>query len=444
MSESVSESQDNSRFKEIFKDMYDLTSIFENESSILASGIHDVMKNILLDRDEIRKNMDDYLEKNSERIIEEDGKDKYLLNAEHVSGINTLKKSFLRQSAFAYQIPPMFLVALVMRYEAYIKSYLKLIYTIRPEALQIASKQISLAELEKFESISDAKNFILDLAIEDFFWGKSHIEQIEILEDKHNINFNFDEELFCKFVELSQRRNLFVHSDGIVNDVYLRKCSEKNVPLPDDCIKGDRLHVAPTYIEDAYETLLFVALAVTQTVHRKLLPDYAEYADDIFNNYIYELLLLGKYSLANKILVPVCKHPKSDETNRLYNLLNLAFTYKKLDDIKNMEKTIAKEDWSTKSDLYRLVVAVLEENWEQAADFMISIGFNSEVILEVEYREWPIFAQFRETDEFAAAFQEAFGIPFSIHECNTSDLSDEEAVDCLTKEESELEPKTQS
>ena len=76
-----------------------------------------------------------------------------------------------------------------------------------------------------------------------------------------------------------------------------------------------------------------------------------------------------------------------------------------------MKAIIGAEDWSAASDKFKIGVAALEGDFDKAAKLMTRIG-PEDSPNKGDYREWPIFKQFRQSPQFAKAYSEVFGEPW--------------------------------
>ena len=101
--------------------------------------------------------------------------------------------------------------------------------------------------------------------------------------------------------ERLERRNLFVHNDGVVNAQYLNVCQSVGV----DCSgtkKGIALGVPQKYFLRAHETLYELAAKLSHVLWRKLSPEDRERADAHFaGTLIYDLLYEKRYRLARTL-----------------------------------------------------------------------------------------------------------------------------------------------
>ena len=63
---------------------------------------------------------------------------------------------------------------------------------------------------------------------------------------------------------------------------------------------------------------------------------------------------------------------------------------------------------------YKLAEAILRDEFDQAAILMRSVGAEHHVVNKFAYSDWPIFEQFRDSEQFLNAYEEVFGEPFTI------------------------------
>jgi hypothetical protein len=138
-------------------------------------------------------------------------------------------------------------------------------------------------------------------------------------------------------------------------------------------------------------------------------------ADENLIDIIYDLLIKRKYRLAEDIAffgTQTLKSHSSDQTRRIL-VVNLAIAYKFGSHPKKCASVLKGEDWSATSDDYNIVIAALDDDFEQAAKLMKLMGKDKK-LGKLEYCEWPAFRDFRKSDQFANAYKEIFGEDFTI------------------------------
>ena len=130
---------------------------------------------------------------------------------------------------------------------------------------------------------------------------KSHVEHFDILEKKFATDLRKGLTSWSRFVEITERRNLFVHCDGVVSSQYIKVCSENGVDVTNIQV-GDKLDVDPEYVREAFHVITEIAVKLTHVLWRKVLPAEREKADTAIINLSFEMLQEEEYELAANIL----------------------------------------------------------------------------------------------------------------------------------------------
>ena len=215
------------------------------------------------------------------------------------------------------------------------------------------------------------------------------------------------------FVELTERRNLFVHARGIVSRQYLDVCRRHRVRGREEMKLGKKLHVTPEYFANAHGCVLEVGVMLGQVLWRKMFPDYLLDADKHLNRVCYELLEEGRYDLAATLLdFAACTLKKfgSEEYRRMM-VVNRAQAYKWLEEGEKCKSIMQSEDWSASQDSFKLADSVLKDDLEATTQMMRRIGATDEVVTKESYRHWPLFREIRKQEEFRKTYEKIFGEP---------------------------------
>ena len=196
------------------------------------------------------------------------------------------------------------------------------------------------------------------------------------------------------FIEVTERRNLFVHSDGVVSSQYLKVCREHQVALDGQTKQGSQLEVPHVYFKSAYEAIFEIGVKLGQVLWRKLKPSDIEVAESNLSSLCYGLLNEKKYRLAQKLLDFACstamKH--SDEKSRLIFLVNRAQAYKWDGQTQRALEIVASQDWTATGTAFQLAEAVLRDKHGEAIELMESIGANGDPS-KAAYKTWPLFRE---------------------------------------------------
>lgn len=363
------------------------------------------------------ENLVKFLNEKGESIEEEDLTDdngdhtvktRHILSAEHFYGLRRLFTESAHVVAASKIIPQSFLVALISQYDALIGALIKAIFFSKPELLNASQKQFSFLDLIAIGSIEEARDYLAEKEVESVL-RESHIKHFDWLESKLKITLRKDLSVWPNFVELTERRNLFVHTDGVISSQYLEVCRANNSLLSEGTQVGDKVGVNSSYYKEAYETLYEIGTKLCQVLWRKLVPEDIDFANMDLNSICYDLLQEEKYQLAQRLLSFALSIPQRG-SNR-YTLMftvNYAIALKWGGKPAEAAKVLEKTDWSACGREFKLAVATLQDDFQKAAEIMIRIGNNGEVKKE-DYKDWPVFKDFRHSNEFLEAYDTIFG-----------------------------------
>jgi len=320
-------------------------------------------------------------------------------------------------------VPRTFLVSLVSQFDAFLGNLIRQLFNLKPDTLNTSESTLTFSQLKEFGSMDAARKYIVDREVETVL-RKSHADQFSWLENKFGVKLNVDLPAWPVFIELTERRNLFVHSNGIVSHQYLAVCRQHGSTLEPGIALGKSLSVSRQYFETAHECIFEIVVKLAQVLWRKLQPDNLEPADGNLLSIGFELLEEERYRLARRILdfstETLKKHGK--EEHRLAMLINRAQAYKWSGDNATARKIIDSEDWSATGLKFQLGYALISDDVDRAIEIVTSIGAHSE-ITATAYREWPIFRELRKVQAFSEAFERIFGEPLNLVKLKPATIS---------------------
>ncbi|HNJ66557.1 MAG TPA: hypothetical protein PKW28_11725, partial [Turneriella sp.] len=193
----------------------------------------------------------------------------YKLHIEYYYDFENLRSAAINFTAASAIIPRNFVVAMVSQFDAFVGKMIRALFTIRPELLNSSEKNISFSNLMQFKSLDDAREFVLEKEVEAVL-RENHAEHFDWFERKLGMELRKGLDIWPIFIELTERRNLFVHADGIISSQYLATCSKHKCLIPKSCGIGTRLDVNPDYFQQAYYCLFEIATKLSQVLWRKL------------------------------------------------------------------------------------------------------------------------------------------------------------------------------
>lgn len=356
----------------------------------------------------------EFVDSYGEKIIDEDGDDAFSIKPENVRVFEQLSKiSRISESALTL-VPESLFVSLISQYDAFLNQLLRILFELRPEYINNSERELTFSQLMKFNSLEEAKEYVVEKEVESVL-RKSHTEHFEYLEGKLKITLRKDLPIWQTFIEVTERRNLFVHCDGRVSNQYLKVCKDQNCNV-EGILLNQRLDIDAEYFVKAYECIFELVTKLTHTIWRKLIKDDLEEADKKLNNICYQLLVDRQFRLADILLDFGSKQTKhfNDLTRNLFSVNKALSLY--LQNKKSQATTsINTKDWSASSDDFKLAHLVITEDYEKAYSLMRKIGKSGDVKM-VDYRTWPLFNNIRKEEEFKKVFFEIFNEEYTVIE----------------------------
>ncbi len=311
-------------------------------------------------------------------------------------------------------LPNSYFVAIISQFDAFMGHMLRYYYRCFPGALDNSERQFKYSELASFSSIEEVYSTLVSDEIESVL-RRSHTDQFKYLEGKFKVELRKELPCWPDFVEVTQRRNLFVHCDGIVSKQYLSICADNCVQLEKDIKVSKKLTVTPEYYIKATDVIFEIAVKLSQVIWRKVFNNDGGGADKSLIDISFEALCHGDYEAVKRLSLFCSNHIGGrfeSEENRLIMLVNCAIANKLAGDAEECERILRSVDWSSRSAKFKLATSILKDDYDDAVSYMHIIGSRGEMSKEA-YCTWPLFLRIREDERFKKAYEEIFGEPYA-------------------------------
>lgn len=360
--------------------------------------------------DATKENLAQFIQLNN--ISQNDGK--VVISKDKRKSYLNLQRIKERAEQAVRLIPPSYLVSLVSLFDSFYAGLVRCIYNLNPEKLLESDMKFTYRDLKDLDSIREVKQVIVESKIENLL-RDSHIEQFKWLASAMEVSTLTQFNGWSDFVELTERRNLFVHANGKVSAQYVTIC-KKYEALQEGVSIGTILGVDKSYFEKAFKNLYKIAIMLSHILasnnYLKKFEGDLEAVDKHLVNCIFELISGELYDVAIEISEFSLKHPFRHKTyDKCWLILNLAQSFKWQGKQDKCMEVIRNEDSSGWRDEFLLPKYVLEDNFVKAYELMRKIGNGNSVITASAYRGWPIFKEIRKEENFCSLFQEIFGEP---------------------------------
>jgi hypothetical protein len=272
---------------------------------------------------------------------------------------------------------------------------------LKPHYFDFHNKEIQFREIAASGSLKSLEDSLVTQEIENllrcgqkerlkWFQGKTNAQIIEKLPS------------FSVFMEATQRRNLFVHTDGKISRQYLEVCEREGYISERSLRIGEKLEINQAYFFCASASVLEVGImsafyavdnlnvietnslfATMRSVAWKLNQNH----HSALTTTLLEALVASKN--INKVQVKLLEKIKVD----------LAIVYSIRGNDQKMIEILSAKNGARRSKIMEFYVAVLSKNYDTASKILPALCATKRIKLSLLERE-PVFAAFCASEEY--------------------------------------------
>jgi len=306
------------------------------------------------------------------------------------------------------------IVSFISRFDEFIGGFLRIMFKKNPDWLKSNEKTITYKELIDLDSIEKAIEGVIIKEVDNIL-RLSHKEQIDDIDEKLKLGINDTCKNLLNFYEVTERRNLFVHTGGVVSNSYVNNCKRMEIVLPENMEIGKLLQADDSYISKAFQICFELGLKISQSGYRRLFPESLIEADKGLNHLAIRFLNNGDFELAKIICeydinLPA-KFRSSDGEMYYFALINRAIAVKFLGE--DFEQGLKEICWDAFHPKYKICLHVLRDEFDEAANLMKNKDV-IEKITKIGFRTWPVFREFRSSTQFIQTYKEIFNEEFIV------------------------------
>ncbi|MFZ3144012.1 hypothetical protein [Psychrobacter glacincola] len=302
-------------------------------------------------------------------------------------------------------------VSLFSSFDKFIGDLVDVLFRKEPKLYLNINKEIKISEVLEYNSIDELRQSFLDKEIESIR-RKSYQEQFKSLENQFKITLTKFKQ-WPSFIEKSQRRNLFTHCDGVVSKQYIDMCKEVGYKFEAEKNVGEQLEVGTEYLFHSCMIVAQVGIMLGQTLWRKVVSNEIEKADGHLNEKIFDFLheeeWLNAITIGN--FAQNLRNNSTESMERMF-LINHAIALNAINKKKEAKNLLDTKDWSATLLDFKLAYAVINFEYDEAQEIMNKIGKVGELVVEIAYHDWPLFREFRESEQFLSGYESVYGYPY--------------------------------
>ena len=284
------------------------------------------------------------------------------------------------------------LMMLLVKYEESIANIYRFLIEKHPEAF-LSDKSITYSELMK-------QKLSLDEILEKFITKEIDGIMREPISDwydsfrkKQKAQFLFADDLFERFKEVYYRRNLIVHNQGVVNEIYLSNTKNNEVKI------GERLKVDKKYLENAFQ-LTRLMLIDTFLGLRKIADDKEQLISWI-SSYGYDCLIEKQWEQAKYIYKVILQDDNMKSIDKLIAKINYWISIKNLKGVAAIQKEVNLLDVSSMRLEFSVAKAALL-NEHKEVSYLLEECLEKDEIPAYYIKTWPLLNEYRASDEYTS------------------------------------------
>ena len=302
------------------------------------------------------------------------------------------KKKFKLQKDVLYKSS---LVSLIIYFESLVSQLFKEDFERHPDKIGLNDKTVKFSQIDELKEIESVKDYLIENEIVNMMY-KDIGKWFDYF--RKNIDLKPIDGKMDDLIEITKRRNLLVHNNGVVNTFYIDSIPDK---FKSNLKKGSVLVVDRQYIDNAIRIIEYVGIILTLSIW--LNEERSNFDEmDLIESFIFdEYLIKENWEIAIVLYKLLLTNKKLDDERKIIAKLNLWQCSKWLGKYKEIENAVKKEDYSAWAPKLKLgILALMEE-----VNKFFELYDNQNEIDEAMLQRWPIFREIRETKEYKERFK---------------------------------------
>ena len=304
---------------------------------------------------------------------------------------------------------------LVTYFENLIAGVLRENFTKYPQRILLNEKSVSYRMLTEVNDIEEIKNILIDQEVTNKMY-ESLLEWKNYFQKNLKLDIRVWEDEFDKIQEIIARRNLYVHNNGIVNNIYIKLVGDGG-----KYSIGEYLNIDREYIDNAINIIEYMGISLLIEIWLK---EYGDNSDEVkkITALIYdEYLELQRWEIARHFYEICLQSSKISIAYEVLFKINRWQCYKWLGEYEKIKNEVEEFDVSAYLPRYTLGILALREKYKE----FFEVYDTQEDIGDEELKEWPLFKELRKSEEYMERFSDVEIKEVEKIECkDTEDVTD--------------------
>jgi hypothetical protein len=253
----------------------------------------------------------------------------------------------------------------------------------------------SLEQLKRFKDVNEARDALIDHRV-DGLMRESLEYWLRFLKEQTKLGLGYLDASKDEIREIFLRRNLVVHTGGIVNSIYLRDVAES---LRKDLKVGNKVDVSREYLARAIDLLDYGFTLVISEMWKKLDALDEQRATDLLP-IGFAHLEAGRWECARYVNDFVVRDKGLSENIRLRAQINYWQSFKWEGRYEEVRQEVEAADFSAKAPVFQFAQAALKDDYDLCFKLLPPLLANG-VLTTDSLETWPLFKNLRQQEEFS-------------------------------------------
>lgn len=277
------------------------------------------------------------------------------------------------------------LMNLITYFETVISGLIKEHLTIQGD---FKNKSLTFEQITQFGSLDEAKEFLLEKEVHDLMY-KGLDEWLLYIKKNLKLSMGYLDPFKDQIVEIFQRRNLFTHNNGIVNNIYISRVSpnyRKDSPV------GSKIEIRKSYLEDSINLIENMGNLIILEYWKKKEPK--NYKRAVFlSDLLDEHFKYGRWELVKSYSRFLMNDKGLPQRIQLIGQVNYWMSFKWLGEFKEVKEEVMSADFSANKRDFQLCLFALQDK-EKEFISLLHKAYPTDIDLE-KLKAWPAFKEMR-------------------------------------------------
>lgn len=304
------------------------------------------------------------------------------------------------------------LLLVVTYFENLIASVLRGNFAKYPQRIALNEKSVSYKMLTEVNNIEEIKDILIDQEVTNKMY-ESLLDWKNYFQKNIKLELKAWEEKFDILQEIIARRNLYVHNNGIINNIYIK--------LIHDVSKysmGEELSIDREYIDDAVNIIEYLGMSLLIEAWLKECSNDSDEVKNITDLIFEEYLEPQRWEMARHFYGLCLQNSRISDADKILCKINNWQCYKWLGEYDKVKDEVERLDISAYKPMYVLGMLALKEDYKSFFEYYD----NQTDIGKDELKEWPLFKELRKSKEYLERFPEEL-------------LEEKEQIECKVTED---------